>query len=52
MGAVFKARDVTLQCDGAVKVMHPQFAQHPDCRERFLQEARTAAWLDYLTSLS
>jgi serine/threonine protein kinase len=32
---------------GAVKVMHPQFAQHPDCRERFLQEARTAARLDH-----
>jgi tRNA A-37 threonylcarbamoyl transferase component Bud32 len=47
MGAVFKARDVTLQRDVAVKVMHPQFARHPDFRERFLQEARSAARLDH-----
>jgi serine/threonine protein kinase len=46
MGAVLKARDVTLQRDVAVKVMHPQFARRPDFRERFLQEARTAARLD------
>ena len=47
MGAVFKARDVTLQRDVAVKVMHPQFARRPDFRERFLQEARSAARLDH-----
>ncbi len=43
MGAVFKGHDVTLQRDVAVKVMHPHFARQPDFRERFLQEARTAA---------
>jgi serine/threonine protein kinase len=47
MGAVLKARDVTLQRDVAVKVMHPQFARRPDFRARFLQEARTAARLDH-----
>ncbi|MBC7234272.1 MAG: protein kinase [Chloroflexi bacterium] len=47
MGAVFRARDVTLQRDVAIKVMHPQFARRPDFRERFLQEARTAARLDH-----
>jgi len=47
MGAVFKARDITLQRDVAVKIMHPQFARRPDFRERFLQEARTAARLDH-----
>jgi serine/threonine protein kinase len=47
MGAVFKARDVTLQRDVAVKVMQPQFARRPNFRERFLQEARTAARLDH-----
>ncbi len=47
MGAVFKARDVTLQRDVAVKVMHPQFANRPNFQERFLQEARTVARFDH-----
>jgi serine/threonine protein kinase len=47
MGAVFKAEDVTLQRNVAVKVMHPHFARQPDFRERFLQEARTAARMDH-----
>ncbi len=47
MGAVFKARDLTLQRDVAIKVMHAQFARQPDFQERFLQEARTAARLDH-----
>jgi len=47
MGAVFKARDVTLQRDVAVKVMHPQLARRPNFQERFLQEARTAARMDH-----
>ncbi len=47
MGAVFQARDVTLQRDVAIKIMHPHLANQPDFRERFLQEARTAARLDH-----
>ena len=47
MGGVFKARDLTLQRDVAVKVMHPQYTAQPDFQERFLQEARTAAQLDH-----
>ncbi len=47
MGAVFKARDVTLQRDVAIKIMHPHLSNQPDFRERFLQEARTAARLDH-----
>lgn len=47
MGAVFKARDLTLQRDVAIKVMHSQYARQPDFQERFLQEARTAARLDH-----
>ncbi len=47
MGAVLKGYDVTLQRDVAVKVMHPQFTRQPEFRDRFLQEARTAAHLDH-----
>jgi serine/threonine protein kinase len=47
MGAVFKAHDLTLQRDVAVKIMHPRFSRQPTFRGRFLQEARTAAALDH-----
>ncbi len=47
MGAVFKAQDITLQRDVAVKILHPHIARRPDFRERFLQEARTAARLSH-----
>ncbi len=47
MGAVLKARDVTLQRDVAIKIMHAQFARDGGFQERFLQEARTAARLDH-----
>ena len=47
MGAVYKGRDLTLQRDVAIKVMHAQFARQTDFQERFLQEARTAARLDH-----
>ena len=47
MGAIFKARDITLQRDVAIKVVHPQFARRPDFQERFLQEARIAAQLKH-----
>ncbi|MCJ7624346.1 MAG: protein kinase [Anaerolineaceae bacterium] len=45
MGAVFRAQDMTLLRDVAIKVMHAQFARQSDLRERFLLEARTAARL-------
>jgi serine/threonine protein kinase len=47
MGAVYKAHDVTLQRDVAIKIMHPHYARQGDFQERFLQEARTAARLDH-----
>ncbi len=47
MGAVFKAHDVTLERDVAVKVMHPHFARMSDFQERFLREARSAARLSH-----
>jgi serine/threonine protein kinase len=47
MGAVYKAKDLTLERDVAIKILHPHFARQPNFRERFLQEARTAAKLDH-----
>jgi len=47
MGAVYKARDVRLQRDVALKVMHPHIAEQGDFKARFLQEARSAAKLDH-----
>jgi serine/threonine protein kinase len=47
MGAVYRAHDGTLQRDVAIKVMHDNFASQPEFRDRFLQEARTAARLDH-----
>ncbi|RPI30753.1 MAG: serine/threonine protein kinase, partial [Chloroflexota bacterium] len=47
VGAVFKAYDDLLQRQVAVKVMRPDFARRPNFRDRFLQEARTAARLDH-----
>jgi eukaryotic-like serine/threonine-protein kinase len=45
MGSVYKAFDLTLQRDVAIKLMHAQYARQPDFQGRFLQEARTAARL-------
>lgn len=47
MGAVYKAHDITLQRDVAIKVMHAHYARAQSFQERFLQEARTAARLDH-----
>ncbi len=47
MGAVYLGHDITLQRDVAVKVMHPHFARMSDFRERFLQEARSAARMSH-----
>jgi|Deesub1362A_J573_1020465.scaffolds.fasta_scaffold01583_4 serine/threonine protein kinase len=47
MGAVFKARDLTLQRDVALKLMHPRYSRLAEFQERFLQEARTAAQVSH-----
>ena len=43
MGAVYRAHDMTLDRDVAIKVMHPHLSDDPDFRARFLQEARAIA---------
>ncbi len=47
MGIVFEAEDTHLQRRTALKVMKPDVAANQASRERFLQEARTAAKLSH-----
>src|SRR3989454_396721 len=47
MGIVLLARDVALDRPVAIKLLPPHLASRPDERERFLQEARTAAGLSH-----
>jgi hypothetical protein len=47
MGAVYKAHDVSLDRDVAIKVMHAHFTDDEGFRARFLQEARTIASLNH-----
>ncbi|HET7296715.1 MAG TPA: serine/threonine-protein kinase [Gemmatimonadales bacterium] len=47
MGIVLLARDVALDRPVAIKLLPPHLAAHPDARDRFLQEARTAAGLSH-----
>jgi tetratricopeptide (TPR) repeat protein/predicted Ser/Thr protein kinase len=45
MGVVYRARDVRLDRDVALKVIAPDVVTNPDRKRRFLQEARAAATL-------
>jgi len=47
MGEVYRARDVRLNRDVAVKVLPEAFASEPNRRERFEQEARAIAALSH-----
>jgi serine/threonine-protein kinase len=47
MGIVLLARDVALDRPVAIKLLPPHLASRPEERERFLQEARTAAGLSH-----
>src|SRR5262249_27136936 len=47
MGAVFRAEDVVLHREVALKVLLPALAAEPESRERFLREARAAAAVEH-----
>ena len=47
MGAVYRAHDVNLDRQVALKVMHAHYARQEEFRTRLIQEARTAAKLDH-----
>jgi eukaryotic-like serine/threonine-protein kinase len=47
MGAVFKATDVKLKREVALKIMRPSLAVNPQFRDRFLQEAQSGARLKH-----
>ena len=47
MGVTYLARDTTLECTVALKVIDTQWAENPAARTRFLREARAAARLHH-----
>ncbi len=47
MGLVFRAEDVQLRREIALKVIKPEHIENPQYRERFLREARAAAALQH-----
>src|SRR5688500_12070529 len=52
MGQVYRARDLRLDRDVAIKVMAPHIASDPDMRRRFETEARAVASLSHPSILS
>jgi serine/threonine protein kinase len=47
MGTVYRASDLNLERQVAIKLMHSHFARQEEFRARLVQEARTSAQLDH-----
>ena len=47
MGTVYRAYDLNLDRQMAIKLMHSHFARRSEFRARLIQEAKTAAQLDH-----
>ncbi|MCA9605717.1 MAG: serine/threonine protein kinase, partial [Myxococcales bacterium] len=47
MGAVFEAKDLNLDREVAIKLMHAQFGAQPDAEARFAREAKVSAALHH-----
>ncbi len=47
MGTVYRASDLNLERQVAIKLMHSHFARQEEFRQRLVQEARTSAQLDH-----
>jgi serine/threonine-protein kinase len=52
MGTVFKARQLSLDRDVAIKVLSPELAGDPEYVERFLREAKAVARLNHSNIIS
>lgn len=51
MGAVYRARQITLDKDVAIKVMHRELSSDPNYVARFLREAKAASRIDHSNSV-
>jgi HAMP domain-containing protein len=47
MASVYRAHDPSIHRDVAIKFLHPSLSEDPDCRMRFLREARAAGGLSH-----
>jgi serine/threonine protein kinase len=47
MGVLYRAIDLKLRRQVAIKVLRPDLLSHPDIRERFIREARAASALNH-----
>ena len=52
MGTVYKARQISLDRDVAIKVLSPELAEDPAYVERFLREAKAVARLNHTNIIS